>query len=63
MILLECEKVSATTLAKKFEVSVKTIYRDIDTIALAGIPIITYPGLNGGIGIMEEYKVDTRKTG
>lgn len=57
MILLERKKISATKLAEMFEVTPRTIYRDIETISLAGIPIITYPGVNGGIGIMEEYKI------
>ncbi len=60
MLLLECKTVSASELAKKFGVSVRTIYRDVDTIALAGIPIVAFPGQNGGIGIMEQYKVDKR---
>lgn len=60
MILLERKKVSATKLAEMFEVSPRTIYRDIETINLAGIPIVTYPGANGGIGIMEEYKIDKK---
>ena len=60
MILLERKKISATKLAEMFEVSTRTIYRDIETINLAGIPIITYPGINGGIGIMEEYKIDKK---
>jgi len=60
MILLERKKISATILAEMFEVSTRTIYRDIETINTAGIPIITYPGINGGIGIMEEYKIDKK---
>jgi len=60
MILIERKKVSATKLAEMFEVTPRTIYRDIETINQAGIPIITYPGVNGGIGIMEEYKVDKK---
>ena len=60
MILLERKKVSATKLAEMFEVSTRTIYRDIETINSAGIPIITYPGIHGGIGIMEEYKIDKK---
>jgi predicted DNA-binding transcriptional regulator YafY len=43
-----------------FEVTHRTIYRDIEAINLAGIPIITYPGANGGIGIMEEYKINKK---
>ncbi len=60
MILLERKKVSATKLAEMFEVTPRTIYRDIETINAAGIPIITYPGLHGGIGIMEEYKFNKK---
>lgn len=58
MVLMNCDRISASRLAEKFEVTTRTIYRDIDTIAMAGIPIVTYPGVNGGIGIMPEYKVD-----
>ncbi len=60
MVLLNCEKISATKLAEMFEVTPRTIYRDIETIALAGIPIITHTGVNGGISITPEYKVDKK---
>jgi len=60
MVLLERKKISAAKLAEMFDVTPRTIYRDIETINLAGIPIITYPGVNGGIGIMEEYKIDKK---
>lgn len=60
MVLLEHRKVSATKLAEMFEVTPRTIYRDIETINLAGIPIISYPGINGGISIMEEYKIEKK---
>lgn len=60
MVLLERKKISATKLAEMFEVSPRTIYRDIEAISLAGIPIVSYPGANGGIGIMEEYKIDKK---
>jgi predicted DNA-binding transcriptional regulator YafY len=60
MVLLQNKKISATKLAEMFEVTPRTIYRDIETINQAGIPIITYPGVNGGIGIMEEYKIDKK---
>jgi len=60
MILLERKKISASKLAEMFEVTSRTIYRDIEAINLAGIPTITYPGVNGGIGIIEEYKVDKK---
>lgn len=56
--LLNREKVKAQELADKFEVSVRTIYRDIDAISQAGIPIAAYQGADGGIGIVEGYKLD-----
>ncbi len=60
MILLEKPKVSAPELAKAFDVSVRTIYRDLDAIEQAGIPIVTTAGVNGGVGIMPTYKLDQR---
>lgn len=60
MILLERKKINAPELAKMFEVNLRTIYRDIETINQAGIPIITYRGPSGGIGIMEEYKIEKK---
>ena len=57
MLLLQQKKITAARLAEMFEVNVRTIYRDVEVINLAGIPITTSPGVNGGIGIMEEYKV------
>lgn len=56
--LIRKKRISARELADMFDVSVRTIYRDVDTINQAGIPIITYPGMNGGIGIAEGYKLD-----
>lgn len=58
MVLLNSEKLSATKLAKMFEVTPRTIYRDIETLEKAGIPIFTITGVEGGIGILPEYKVD-----
>ena len=60
IILLEQNKISATKLAEMFEVTTRTIYRDIETIQAAGIPIVTYTGINGGIGILEKYKIDKK---
>ncbi|WP_019908599.1 helix-turn-helix transcriptional regulator [Paenibacillus sp. HW567] len=60
MVLLEREKISASQLAEMFEVTRRTIFRDIEAINQAGIPIITYPGVHGGIGIMGEYKIEKR---
>lgn len=57
-ILLQREKVTAPFLAEKFEVSRRTINRDIEDICKAGIPVVTLRGQNGGISIMEGYKID-----
>ncbi|MCI9125388.1 MAG: YafY family transcriptional regulator [Eubacterium sp.] len=57
-VLLQQEKVTAPDLAKRFEVSRRTISRDIDALCRAGIPLVTRQGLNGGISIMEGYKMD-----
>jgi predicted DNA-binding transcriptional regulator YafY len=59
ILLLNRDRVSAVRLAEMFEVSVRTIYRDIDSINLAGIPIISYPGNRGGFGIAENYRLDS----
>lgn len=56
--LLGKERVPAKELAEKFEVSIRTILRDVDAINLAGIPVITFQGANGGIGIAEGYRMD-----
>lgn len=57
-ILLQKEKVTAPYLAEKFEVSRRTINRDIEALCMAGIPLVTEPGQKGGISIMEGYKID-----
>ena len=57
-ILLQREKVTAPYLADKFEVSRRTISRDIEDICMAGIPIVTARGAGGGISIMEGFRMD-----
>lgn len=57
-ILLQRDKVTAPYLAEKFEVSRRTILRDLDDIGRAGIPVVTVQGGNGGISIAEGYKLD-----
>lgn len=56
--LLDKERIGAQELADMFEVSPRTIYRDIDTINMAGIPILSTSGVGGGFEIMEKYKID-----
>ncbi|MDN5308557.1 MAG: hypothetical protein PWP16_1920, partial [Eubacteriaceae bacterium] len=58
MILLDKERISAQELSDLFEVSPRTIYRDIDAINMAGIPIRSTSGVGGGFEIMEQYKID-----
>lgn len=57
-ILLQKDTVTAPDLAEQFEVSRRTINRDIEDLCKAGIPIVTRQGVNGGISIMEQYKMD-----
>lgn len=57
MLLLQRDQVTAPELAERFEVSRRTISRDIEDICLAGIPIITTQGRHGGISIAEGYRV------
>lgn len=58
MILLKKERIGAQELADMFEVSLRTIYRDIDAINMAGIPIRSFSGVGGGFEIMENYKIE-----
>lgn len=60
--LLNREIVSGNTLADKFEVSTRTIQRDIEALNLAGIPIISIQGVNGGYGILDSFKLDKHIT-
>lgn len=60
MILLEKERVGAQDLATMFEVSQRTIYRDIEAINMAGIPICSTSGVGGGFEILKDYKLDKK---
>ena len=57
-VLLQQEKVTAPYLAEKFEVSRRTINRDIEALCMAGIPLVTERGTGGGISIVEGYAID-----
>lgn len=57
-MLLQKDTITAPYLAEQFEVSRRTINRDIEDLCKAGIPITTRQGINGGISIMENYKLD-----
>ncbi|MBC6971375.1 YafY family transcriptional regulator [Bacillus sp. Xin] len=56
--LLKKDIVSAEELANRFEVSKRTIYRDIDALSAIGIPIISYLGKNGGFTLIDNYQLD-----
>ena len=56
--LLDKGRATAPELAEHFEVSVRTIYRDIDTLSGAGIPIYAETGRNGGIYLMKGFVLD-----
>ncbi|MCI3919371.1 YafY family transcriptional regulator [Paenibacillus sp. TRM 82003] len=58
MLLLNRRRVSAGELAARFEVSLRTVYRDIDAITVAGIPVVSFPGADGGYEIMESYRLE-----
>ena len=58
MLLANRDRMSAVELAARFEVSIRTIYRDIEAINQAGIPIVSYQGKDGGFSVMESYRID-----
>lgn len=56
--LLDKGKSTAPELAEKFEVSVRTIYRDIDIISSMGIPVYAMQGKGGGITLLDNFVLD-----
>ena len=54
-LLLEKKKMTSKELAEYFEVSQRTILRDIDTLTMAGIPIYTEKGRGGGISLLDNF--------
>ena len=57
-ILLQKDKATMSELAEKFEVSTRTILRDIDALNMAGIPIVSERGKGGGFSVMKGYRID-----
>ena len=49
---------TAPALAEKFEVSIRTIYRDVDRLSSVGIPIYCNPGKGGGIFLLDSFVLD-----
>ena len=54
-MLLDKERITARELADRFEISTRTIYRDIEDLSAAGIPIYMSKGKNGGISLLPDY--------
>lgn len=61
--LLNHKKVNAQVLADHFEVSVRTILRDIDSLCIAGIPVISIYGVDGGYEILDTFKMERQIAG
>lgn len=57
-LLVERRSVTARELAERLEVSERTIYRDVDALSAAGIPVFTQKGQGGGIRLMEQFVLD-----
>lgn len=58
MYLLDREKATSAELAKRFETSERTIYRDIESLSMAGVPIQALSGPGGGYSLAERYTID-----
>ena len=58
LILLNKKSVTAQELAERFEVSTRTIYRDVDELSAAGVPVLTNKGSGGGISLMENFAIN-----
>ncbi len=57
-LLLQRRRMTAAELAERFEVSVRTIYRDVDALSAAGVPVYATPGRRGGVALMDHYVLD-----
>ncbi len=58
MILLNRRRVQAHELADRLEVSLRTIYRDLESLSMAGLPIVSYTGGEGGYEIMDSFRLE-----
>lgn len=61
--LLSNKRVTAQMLSVRFNVSTRTVMRDINTLSLAGIPVVTYYGADGGYEILDSFKLDRQLVG
>ena len=58
LILLNKKTVTAKELADKFQVSSRTIYRDIETLSSSGVPVYMNKGKGGGISLLEDFSIN-----
>lgn len=58
IMLINRPMVTARELSERFEISIRTVYRDIESISAAGIPVVSWQGKKGGFCLMDNYKVD-----
>jgi predicted DNA-binding transcriptional regulator YafY len=58
ILLLNRKRIQAQELADRLEVSLRTVYRDLDTLGQSGIPIVSYTGMEGGYEIMDSFRLD-----
>ena len=59
-VLAEVEHITVQELAVRFEVSRRTILRDIETLNDAGFPVASRSGRGGGVSILKGYRQDKR---
>ncbi len=57
-LLLEKGTMTAPEISRALEVSVRTVYRDIDALSLAGVPVYATQGKNGGVSLLPNYSFD-----
>lgn len=56
-VLADTRRTTIGALAQRFEVSKRTIARDLEVLERAGVPLVTFPGAKGGVGVLESFKV------
>ena len=56
-VLADAQRTTIGALAERFEVSTRTIARDLDALGRAGVPLVPFPGAGGGVGVVEGFKV------
>ncbi|MBB6670192.1 helix-turn-helix transcriptional regulator [Cohnella nanjingensis] len=60
MLLLGRNRINATELSERLQVSLRTIYRDVETLVQAGLPIVSYAGTDGGFELQDDWRMNRR---